>query len=108
MKKIVYYIVVAIICIIGLPFSFFFKEKWNEFGRSVDRFFGVKSRHTKRWEKDLCKTCEHFWLDFPMPLDKHIAHCEVLDKKGGGLLDDVVEYPCLKCPFNSYLKKEEL
>ena len=55
--------------------------------------------------KDLCETCERFWLDFPMPLDKYIAHCEVLDKKGGGLLDDVVEHPCLKCPFNSYSKK---
>ena len=59
----------------------------------------------ERQEKDLCKTCEHFWLDFPMPLDKHIAHCEILDKKGGGLLDDVVEYPCLKCPFDSYHRK---
>lgn len=68
----------------------------NEYLKEVDK------------EKDLCQTCEHFWLDFPMPLDKHIAHCEVLDKKGGGLLDDVVEYPCLKCPFNSYSKKEEL
>ena len=51
MKKIVYYIVVTIICIVGLPFSFFFKEKWNEFGRSIDNFFGVKSRHTKMWEE---------------------------------------------------------
>ena len=58
-------------------------------------------------EKDLCKTCKHFWLDFPMPLDHYVAHCEVLDERGGGLLDDVVAYPCLECPFNSYAKKEE-
>lgn len=57
--------------------------------------------------KDLCKTCEHYWLDFPLPLDKYIAHCEVLDKIGGGLLDEVVEYPCLKCPFNSYNMKAD-
>jgi hypothetical protein len=56
MKKVVYYIVVTIIYIVGLPFSFFFKEKWNEFGRSVDRFFGVKSRHTRRWEEETGKT----------------------------------------------------
>ena len=58
-------------------------------------------------QEDLCKTCEHFWLDFPMPLDKYIAHCTVLDKNGGGLLDDVVDYPCLKCPFNSYNMKAD-
>jgi len=61
--------------------------------------------------KDLCKTCEHYWLDFPMPLDRYIARCEVLDKLGKGgskLLDDVVEYPCLKCPFDSYSKKADV
>ena len=57
-------------------------------------------------EKDLCKTCEHYWLDFPMPLNCYIPHCEILDRKGGGLLDDVVSYPCLECPFNAYIKKK--
>lgn len=57
-------------------------------------------------EKDLCKTCEHYWLDFPLPLDRYIPHCDVLDKKGGSI--DDVPYPCLKCPCNSYSKKEGL
>lgn len=57
-------------------------------------------------EKDLCKKCSHFWLDFPTPLDRCIPHCDVLDKSGGGLLDDVVDYPCLECPFNSYSEKK--
>lgn len=60
-------------------------------------------------EKDLCKTCEHYWQDFPMPLDRVISHCEILDQKQGVLKDDimdeVVPFPCLECPFNSYKKK---
>ena len=60
----------------------------------------------ERQEKDLCRTCEHYWLDFPMPLDKYIAHCEILDKTpGNNVMDEVVPYPCLECPFNSYSKK---
>ncbi len=58
-------------------------------------------------QKDLCKTCGRFWLDFPMPLDHYEAHCEVLDNNGGGLLDDKVSYPCLECPFNAYIKVEK-
>lgn len=58
-------------------------------------------------EKDLCKTCEHYWLDFPIPLERYISHCEILDKKqGNNDMDETVPYPCLKCPFNSYSKKE--
>lgn len=34
--------------------------------------------------KDLCKTCEHYWLDFPLPLDRIEAHCEILDEKYDG------------------------
>ena len=56
-------------------------------------------------ENDLCKTCEHYWQDFPMPLNEVISHCEVLDQKcSTKLMDDVVPYPCLKCPFDSYKK----
>lgn len=58
-------------------------------------------------EKDLCQTCEHHWLDFPMPLDHYESHCEISDKKHGfGSMDKFVPYPCLKCPFNSYSKKK--
>ncbi len=56
--------------------------------------------------KDLCKTCKHFWLDFPMPLDHYVAHCEIVDDRiSDGGLDDVVPYPCTKCPFDCYSKK---
>ncbi len=61
----------------------------------------------KEEEKDLCKTCEHYWQDFPLPLDHVESHCEVLDKTSIKKveMDDVVPYPCLKCPFDSYKKK---
>ena len=57
--------------------------------------------------KDLCKTCEHYWTDFPLPLDHYEPHCEILDEKYGlsANMDERVEYPCLKCPFNCYKKK---
>ena len=58
-------------------------------------------------EKDLCKICEHYWQDFPMPLEQVISHCEILDRKSGiKSMDDVVSYPCLKCPFDSYKKRQ--
>lgn len=53
--------------------------------------------------KDLCKDCEHYWLDFPLPLDRYVGHCTMLGLKE---LDDVVPYPCLKCPFDSYIEKK--
>jgi hypothetical protein len=56
---------------------------------------------------DLCQTCEHYWKDFPMPLEEIISHCEILDEKHGleVNMDDIVPYPCLKCPFDCYSKK---
>ena len=58
-------------------------------------------------EKDICQTCEHFWLDFPMPLDHAEAHCDVLDGKVGLKgLDEEVAFPCLECPFDSYSEKK--
>ena len=58
--------------------------------------------------KDLCKTCEHYWQDFLMPDKVIISHCEILDMRSvkESAMDDVVPYPCLKCPFNSYSKKK--
>lgn len=59
-------------------------------------------------KQDLCKNCEHYWQDFPMPLEQVISHCEILDMKPGNKsMDDVVPYPCLKCPFDSYTKKKQ-
>lgn len=59
--------------------------------------------------KDLCKTCEHHWLDFPIKPEKHyVPHCEIVDERRGFKnMDDFVDYPCLKCPFDSYIKKKE-
>ena len=74
----------------------------------------IMENNNNNKNKDICQTCEHFWWDFPMPLDRYIPHCEVLDKKtnliydpikGSKSMDEIVEYPCLKCPFNSYSKK---
>ncbi len=58
--------------------------------------------------KDLCKTCEHYWQDFPLPLDHIESHCEIVDEKYGfkKCMDEFVPYPCLECPFNCYKKKK--
>ena len=60
-------------------------------------------------EKDLCLHCEHRWTDFPMPLERAYCRCEVLDRKGVKYedLDEVVQFPCLKCPFDSFLRKKK-
>ncbi len=64
--------------------------------------------------KDLCKTCEHYWVDFPLPLDHVVSHCEILDERkflyekyglSSSNMDEKVPYPCLECPFNCYKKK---
>lgn len=56
--------------------------------------------------KDLCKSCKHYWVDFPLPLENIVSHCSVADKKVGfGKMNDIVPYPCAKCPFNCYSKK---
>ena len=58
-------------------------------------------------EKDLCKTCEHHWYDFPMPF-RYISHCEIVDERvGWNKMDEVVPYPRLECPFNCYSKKKD-
>ncbi len=55
---------------------------------------------------DLCKTCNHYWVDFPLPLENVVPHCSIADEKVGfGKMDEVVPYPCVECPFNCYSKK---
>jgi hypothetical protein len=49
MKKVLYYILVPIVFLIGIPFIIIDKEKWNRFGRKFDRFFGIESKHTKNY-----------------------------------------------------------
>lgn len=58
-------------------------------------------------KKDLCVKCEHYWEDFPLPLDSVKSHCEIIDKKYGidSDMEKQVPYPCEKCPFNSYEEK---
>lgn len=56
--------------------------------------------------KDLCATCKHRWTDFPLPLEEAISHCDFVDEKYGFIsMDEIVPYPCTKCPFNSYEQK---
>ena len=56
--------------------------------------------------KDLCKTCKHYWVDFPMPLEVAVSHCEILDEKSINQdMNEIVPYPCVSCPFNKYEKK---
>ena len=60
-----------------------------------------------REDKDLCKSCTHYWVDFPLPLDHAVPHCSIIDDKVGfSHMDDVVPYPCIECPFNCYTKKK--
>ena len=57
-------------------------------------------------QKDLCKDCEHYWLDFPLPLDHYEPHCDIVDERiGYDKMKDAVPYPCLKCPFDNYSEK---
>lgn len=59
-------------------------------------------------QEDLCKSCNHYWLDFPLPLDHYEPHCEIVDEKYGlthNKFAELVPYPCSKCPFNKYKKK---
>lgn len=59
-------------------------------------------------QKDLCKSCKHYWVDFEITPDKrYVSHCEILDDKKGLLadMDNDVPYPCLECPFKCYVKK---
>lgn len=57
-------------------------------------------------ELDICQKCERYWLDFPMPLDLYVSHCEIADSKGLDM-DKAVPYPCLECPFKSFKPKKE-
>ena len=60
-------------------------------------------------EKDICKTCKNYWCDFPLPLDRYVPHCMVLDKDcmNEKSMDEVVSYPCTKCPFDSYVQDDK-
>ena len=63
---------------------------------------------TPEEKQDLCMTCEHHWKDFPMPLEQVVSHCEMLDRHPikHKSMDEFVSYPCTKCPFDSYKKKQ--
>ena len=89
-------------------------EKYNQEGPNIEDCLNLGEAHCKQSmdadakSKDLCQKCEHFWHDFPMPLERVYCRCEELDKRMKYEdLDDVVPYPCLKCPCNSFLPKKD-
>lgn len=60
-------------------------------------------------EKDICQTCERYWVDFRVTPEKvYIPCCDELNDRRRSIvnMDEAVPYPCLKCPFNSYSKKK--
>lgn len=55
---------------------------------------------------DLCTLCENHWNDFPLPLERLVSHCLVIDRMGTSkTMDELVPYPCVKCPFDSFYGK---
>jgi hypothetical protein len=58
-------------------------------------------------QEDLCKTCVHYWFNFPLTLDYIEPRCEIVDEKYGyDKMNEKVPYPCIECPFNSYSKNK--
>jgi len=56
--------------------------------------------------EDLCKSCSHYYRrDVAVYYE---AHCDILDRMGKLLSQSAVPYPCLKCPFDSYIPKTNL
>lgn len=56
-------------------------------------------------DKDLCKTCKHYWVNFPLHGDVE-CHCEIADERFfPNTMEILVPDPCLECPFNCYKKK---
>jgi hypothetical protein len=57
---------------------------------------------------DICKKCERYWQDFPLPLDHVVSHCEILDRQGRLKdMDNIVPYPCTECPFDEYVPNKK-
>lgn len=61
----------------------------------------------KERNKDLCETCKHYWTNFSLSLERVVSHCEILDVKSGlsANMNSEVPRPCLRCPFNCYIKR---
>ena len=59
-------------------------------------------------KKDICQKCENYWLDFPVPFECYESHCLIIDKDSrfiGKVMSEIVPFPCLECPFDSYVDK---
>ena len=59
-------------------------------------------------KKDICQKCKNYWLDFPVPFEYYESHCLIIDKDSrfiGKVMNEIVPFPCLECPFNSYMDK---
>ena len=64
--------------------------------------------HEKIRNKDICLKCKNYWLDFPVPFECYESHCLIIDKDSrfiGKIMSEIVPFPCLKCPFDSYMNK---
>ena len=64
--------------------------------------------HEKIRNKDICLKCKNYWLDFPEPFECYESHCLIIDKDSrfiGKIMSEIVPFPCLKCPFDSYMNK---
>ena len=85
-------------------------KHWNEIGPDASEYIESCKNKKEQENKDLCKTCDYYWVDFiVIPAKRYIGHCEILDRKKGVStnIDDEVSYPCLECPFNSYIEKKK-
>lgn len=51
MKRILYCITVGLLLLIGWLVMLVFPDKWNKFGRRIDKFFGIQSPHTKNYNE---------------------------------------------------------
>lgn len=49
MNKVFYIITVFVTILLLWPLIIISKETWNKIGRSIDDFFGVKSKHYKNY-----------------------------------------------------------
>ena len=59
-------------------------------------------------KKDICQKCKNYWLDFPVPFEYYESHCLIIDKDSrfiGKVMSEIVPFPCLECPFDSYVDK---
>lgn len=58
--------------------------------------------------KDICLKCKNYWLDFSSDFESYGSHCLIIDKDSrfiGKTINEIVPFPCLECPFDSYVNE---